>query len=138
MAPFAMICVAVTGARTIANRFVGQWREVHSHETRHLACIVGGSLRHVRVPLPARFEVSKRMEATMMARRLPPVFIALATLAVCAPVRWSARRTRQAAQKTATVPNLPVAGSPADFGKLIADETEKWATVVKFSGARPD
>jgi tripartite-type tricarboxylate transporter receptor subunit TctC len=29
-------------------------------------------------------------------------------------------------------------GSPADFGKLIADETEKWAAVVKFSGARAD
>ena len=31
-----------------------------------------------------------------------------------------------------------LAGSPADFGKLIADETEKWAQIVKFSGARPD
>jgi tripartite-type tricarboxylate transporter receptor subunit TctC len=29
-------------------------------------------------------------------------------------------------------------GSPADFGKLIADETEKWSKVVKFSGAKPD
>ena len=28
-------------------------------------------------------------------------------------------------------------GSPADFGKLIADETEKWSKVVKFSGAKP-
>ena len=27
-------------------------------------------------------------------------------------------------------------GSPAEFGKLIADETEKWAKVVKFSGAK--
>jgi tripartite-type tricarboxylate transporter receptor subunit TctC len=33
---------------------------------------------------------------------------------------------------------VAVAGSPSDFGKLVADETEKWAKVVKFSGARPD
>ena len=33
-------------------------------------------------------------------------------------------------------PRLP--GSPADFGKLIADETEKWAKVVKFSGTKAD
>jgi tripartite-type tricarboxylate transporter receptor subunit TctC len=29
-------------------------------------------------------------------------------------------------------------GPPADFGKLIADETERWAKVIKFSGARPE
>jgi tripartite-type tricarboxylate transporter receptor subunit TctC len=28
-------------------------------------------------------------------------------------------------------------GSPADFGKLIGVESEKWAKVVKFSGAKP-
>jgi tripartite-type tricarboxylate transporter receptor subunit TctC len=29
-------------------------------------------------------------------------------------------------------------GSPAEFGKLLADETEKWGKVVKFAGAKPD
>jgi tripartite-type tricarboxylate transporter receptor subunit TctC len=31
----------------------------------------------------------------------------------------------------------PLVGSPADFGKLIAEETEKWAKVVKFAGIKP-
>jgi tripartite-type tricarboxylate transporter receptor subunit TctC len=29
-------------------------------------------------------------------------------------------------------------GSPADFGKLITDESENWGKVVKFAGAKPD
>jgi tripartite-type tricarboxylate transporter receptor subunit TctC len=31
-----------------------------------------------------------------------------------------------------------ISGSPADFAKLIADETEKWGKVVKFAGIKPD
>jgi hypothetical protein len=27
---------------------------------------------------------------------------------------------------------------PSDFGKLIAEETEKWGKVVKLTGAKPD
>jgi len=28
--------------------------------------------------------------------------------------------------------------SPAEFGKLIAEETEKWGQVVKFAGLKAD
>jgi len=28
-------------------------------------------------------------------------------------------------------------GSPDDFGKLIANETEKWAKVIRFNGIKP-
>jgi tripartite-type tricarboxylate transporter receptor subunit TctC len=31
-----------------------------------------------------------------------------------------------------------IPGSPADFGKLVAEEIEKWGEVVKFSGAKPE
>jgi tripartite-type tricarboxylate transporter receptor subunit TctC len=33
---------------------------------------------------------------------------------------------------------VPFAGSPADFGKFMADETEKWGKVVKLAGIKPE
>ena len=32
----------------------------------------------------------------------------------------------------------PLPGTPAEFGKLIAEETEKWAKVVQAAGLKPD
>jgi tripartite-type tricarboxylate transporter receptor subunit TctC len=29
-------------------------------------------------------------------------------------------------------------GSPADFGKLVADETEKWGKVIRAANIKPD
>jgi tripartite-type tricarboxylate transporter receptor subunit TctC len=29
-------------------------------------------------------------------------------------------------------------GSPTDFGKLVADEIDKWAKVIKFAGIKPE
>jgi hypothetical protein len=33
---------------------------------------------------------------------------------------------------------IPLAGSPADYGRLLVDETEKWGKVVKFAGVTAD
>jgi len=40
--------------------------------------------------------------------------------------------------RLAELAGVVLAGSPADFGQRIAEETEKWGKVVRFSGARPE
>jgi tripartite-type tricarboxylate transporter receptor subunit TctC len=41
-------------------------------------------------------------------------------------------------KRFADLGGVPMPGSAADFGKLIADETEKWAKVVKFANVKLD
>jgi tripartite-type tricarboxylate transporter receptor subunit TctC len=36
------------------------------------------------------------------------------------------------------IAGVVLGGSPADYGKLIADETEKWGKVVKFANIKPE
>jgi len=40
--------------------------------------------------------------------------------------------------RLADLGQTPLGGSPVDFAKLVAEQTEKWGRVVKFSGARAD
>jgi tripartite-type tricarboxylate transporter receptor subunit TctC len=40
--------------------------------------------------------------------------------------------------RLADLGGVALQGSPAEFGQLIADDTEKWTKVVKFSGAKAD
>jgi len=40
--------------------------------------------------------------------------------------------------RLADLGGIAPAGSPVDFGKFIADETEKWAKVIKFAGVKAD
>jgi tripartite-type tricarboxylate transporter receptor subunit TctC len=40
--------------------------------------------------------------------------------------------------RLADLGGIALTGSPADFGKLIADETEKWGKVVKFTGIKAE
>ncbi|NQW80500.1 MAG: tripartite tricarboxylate transporter substrate binding protein [Polaromonas sp.] len=41
-------------------------------------------------------------------------------------------------ERLAALGGLPIAGTPADFGKMMQEETEKWAKVVAASGASVD
>jgi tripartite-type tricarboxylate transporter receptor subunit TctC len=40
--------------------------------------------------------------------------------------------------RLAEMGGMLINGTPAEFGKIVAEETEKWAKVVKFSGAKAD
>ena len=63
----------------------------------------------------------------------PPAIIDLLNRGVNAGLADPKLKARFAELSAAVLP-----GSPADFGKLLVDETEKWAKVVKFSGASAD
>jgi len=40
--------------------------------------------------------------------------------------------------RIAELGGVPLGGSPADFGKLIADETEKWGKVIRAGNIKPE
>jgi tripartite-type tricarboxylate transporter receptor subunit TctC len=40
--------------------------------------------------------------------------------------------------RLADLGGTPLPGSPAQFGKLIADDTEKWAKVIRAANIKPD
>jgi len=40
--------------------------------------------------------------------------------------------------RLADLGGVTIAGSPGDFGRLIADETEKWAKVIRAANIKPE
>jgi hypothetical protein len=41
-------------------------------------------------------------------------------------------------QRLADTGGMPLPGSPAQLAKILAEETEKWAKVIKLSRAKPN
>jgi len=41
-------------------------------------------------------------------------------------------------ERLADLGGTPLPGSPADFGKLIVEETEKWSRVVRAANVKPE
>jgi tripartite-type tricarboxylate transporter receptor subunit TctC len=63
----------------------------------------------------------------------PPEIVALLNKAV-----GEALKDPKLAARLADVGGLPMPMTPAEFGKLIADETDKWRKVVEFAGVSVD
>lgn len=63
----------------------------------------------------------------------PPEVIAVLNREINAALADPAMR-----EKLADLGGTPLVGTPADFGKVMASEVEKWRSVVEFSGAKVD
>jgi tripartite-type tricarboxylate transporter receptor subunit TctC len=130
-----------------------------------LADLLGGQIQLMFDAIPSSIEYVKagklRALAVTAAARLDfmpdlptvsefvPGFEASAFYGVAAPRNISAEIIDKLNKETNAILSDPknrarladlggvvLSGSPADFGKLIADETEKWAKVVKFAGIK--
>jgi tripartite-type tricarboxylate transporter receptor subunit TctC len=66
-------------------------------------------------------------------RNTPPEIIDLLNRVINAGLADPNLKTRFTDLSAVVLP-----GSPADFGKLLVDETEKWGKVVKFAGVKAD
>lgn len=110
--------------------------------------IASGKLRALAVTTAAR---------ALVAPELPPVgdfvpgYETSQWYGMCAPGKTSAEIIAKLNKeinaaiadpgmkaRLAALGGEPLPGTPAEFGKLIAEETEKWAKVVQAAGLKPD
>jgi len=109
--------------------------------------VKAGKLRALAVTSPARFEALPDVPA--MAEYLPGYEASLLT-GLGAPsntpveiIEVINRQTNNALAdpkikaQLATLGNMVLPGPPAEFGRLMAAETDKWAKVVKFANLKP-
>jgi tripartite-type tricarboxylate transporter receptor subunit TctC len=110
----------------------------HIRAGRLRALAVTTALRSEMLPgLPTVGEYVTGYEASAVPglgapRNIPPEIIEKLNGEVNAALADPSVRTRFTELGVTAVP-----GSPTDFAKLIAGETEKWAKVVKFAGIKP-
>src|SRR5262245_3169108 len=147
MAGIDMIHVPYRGtAPALTDLLAGQVQVMFDNITTSIAHIRAGKLTALAVTtatrspmlpdLPTVSEFLPGFEASAFfgvgaPRRTPTGIVDRLNTEINAAFTDSKMKT-QFAELGASLP-----GSPADFGKLIAEETEKWAKVVKFSGAKP-
>ena len=136
------------GAPAVTDLLSGQVQVVFGTITTSSEHIRAGKLRALAVTTATRSDVLP--EVPTMAEFVPG-YEASNWNGICAPKNTSAEiidRVNQAINAGLAEPKIKarlaelggviLPGSPTDFGKLIADDTEKWSKVIKFSGAKPE
>ena len=136
------------GAPAVTDLLSGQVQVVFGTITTSSEHIRAGKLRALAVTTATRSDVLP--EVPTMAEFVPG-YEASNWNGICAPKNTSAEiidRVNKAINAGLAEPKIKarlaelggviLPGSPTDFGKLIADDTEKWGKVIKFSGAKPE
>jgi tripartite-type tricarboxylate transporter receptor subunit TctC len=136
------------GGPALIDLLAGQVQVMFPGTTASIAYIRAGKLRPLAVTTATRSQVLPDLPTV---GDFVPGYEASATFGLGAPGGTPAEIIdRLNGEINAALANVSIkariadsgasvlAGSPAEFGRLIADEVKKWAKVVKFSGAKPD
>jgi tripartite-type tricarboxylate transporter receptor subunit TctC len=134
------------GAPAVADLIAGQVQVSFDTMPTSIEHIRAGKLRALAVTTAARSEALPDLPTV---GDFLPGFEASAWFGVAAPRQTPAQivdRLNREINAGLVEPKIrarltdlggtPLPGSSADFGKLIADETEKWARVIKFAGIK--
>jgi tripartite-type tricarboxylate transporter receptor subunit TctC len=135
-------------APATADLLGGQIQVIFGTMPALISLIKAGKLRALAVTTATR---SNQLPDVPTIADTVPGYEASQWYGICAPKGTPAdvidklnRETNAVLADPKLVPKLAelgasvLSGTPADFGKLIVDETAKWAKVVKLSGAKPD
>ena len=149
MAGVSMVHVPYRGqAPALTDLLGGQVQVDFSTMPPAIEYVKAGKLRALAVTSPARFEALPDVPA--MAEYLPGYEASLLT-GLGAPsntpveiIEVINKQTNNALAdpkikaQLATLGNMVLPGPPAEFGRLMAAETDKWAKVVKFANLKPE
>jgi tripartite-type tricarboxylate transporter receptor subunit TctC len=136
------------GAPALTDLLGGQVQVYFAPLPEVIQYIVGGKLRALAVTTNARAGVLPDIPAMT---NFVPGYDASAWYGLAAPSKTPVEvveklnneinvglASAEFKARLADLGGTPLPGSPTDFGKLIAAETEKWAGVIKSSGTKPD
>jgi tripartite-type tricarboxylate transporter receptor subunit TctC len=149
MTGVAMVHVPYRGeAPALTDLLGGQVQVMFATATASMEHIRAGTVRALAVSTTARFDTLPELPTVAS---FVPGYESSAFFGVGAPRSTpteivsklnqeiaAALADPKVSARLASLGGTVLAGSPADFGRLVAADTEKWGKVVKFAGIKPE